>query len=52
MNATTNAPALPDSAGYGIGISANEQYKESDGILVRGNHKVPYAEGAYLTRRR
>jgi hypothetical protein len=44
MHATTNAPTLPDHAGYGIRISAKEQCKESDGIIVRGDYKVPYAE--------
>ena len=43
MMVTATTP-FPDNLEYGITITAKAQCKENEGIFVRGEYKIPYAE--------
>ena len=46
MSAPASAPNLPNNVEFGISISVKDQCKENDGIIVRGNFRIPYSEGS------
>jgi hypothetical protein len=46
MSVPTATSSLPDAVENGIAITAQTQCKESDGIRLRGEYKVPYTEAS------